>query len=275
VLWSDGAQKSRWIFLPPGKKIDTSVMDDWVFPDGTKIWKQFTVGGQVIETRLLWKMASVWTELVYRWSSDGHSARRLDDGEQNVNGTTYEIPATTHCDNCHYGREDKVLGFDLIGLGTAGAAGVRLADLVTKGLLTHAPPATKITIPEDSTGKAAKALGYLHMNCGVSCHNPLGLAGSTGLYMKLLAGQMYPEGGVGNVKELDTYTLTVGVDASDLPNGKQYKRILAGSAAESLLPLMALSRVPNAGGFAPMPPLISHQPDKTGIGAVQAWINAL
>jgi hypothetical protein len=113
------------------------------------------------------------------------------------------------------------------------------------------------------------------MNCGVSCHNPLGLAGSTGLYMKLLAGQMYPEGGVGRVKELDTYVLNVGVDASDQPNGKQYKRILAGNAAQSLLPLMALSRAPNAGAFAPMPPIISHQPDMTGIGAVQAWINAL
>jgi hypothetical protein len=275
VLWSDGAQKSRWMFLPPGKKIDTNVMDDWVFPDGTKIWKQFTVGGQVVETRLLWKMASGWIDLVYRWSSDGHSARRLDDGEKNVNGTTYEIPATTQCDNCHWGRGDKVLGFDLIGLGTAGASGVRLADLVTRGLLTRAPPATKIAIPEDATGKAAKALGYLHMNCGVSCHNPLGLAGSTGLYMKLLVGQMYPEGGAGRVKELDTYVSSVGVDASDQPNGVQYKRILAGNAAQSLLPLMALARAPNAGAFAPMPPIISHQPDTTGIGVVQAWINAL
>ncbi len=29
--------------------------DDWVFPNGTKIWKSFTLNGQLIETRLIWK----------------------------------------------------------------------------------------------------------------------------------------------------------------------------------------------------------------------------
>ena len=41
-LWSDGASKRRWISLPPGTRIDTSDMDSWQFPEGTKLWKEFS-----------------------------------------------------------------------------------------------------------------------------------------------------------------------------------------------------------------------------------------
>src|SRR5687767_4958187 len=44
-LWSDGAEKRRWILLPEGERIDTSNMDDWVFPVGTKLWKEFSRDG--------------------------------------------------------------------------------------------------------------------------------------------------------------------------------------------------------------------------------------
>src|SRR4051812_905898 len=35
-LWSDGASKRRWLSLPEGSRIDSSNMDDWVFPVGSK-----------------------------------------------------------------------------------------------------------------------------------------------------------------------------------------------------------------------------------------------
>src|SRR5690349_12344978 len=38
-LWSDGADKARFLLLPAGTTIDTSDMDNWVFPVGTKAWK--------------------------------------------------------------------------------------------------------------------------------------------------------------------------------------------------------------------------------------------
>jgi hypothetical protein len=40
-LWSDGASKRRWILLPPGRSIDASDPDAWVFPVGTRLWKEF------------------------------------------------------------------------------------------------------------------------------------------------------------------------------------------------------------------------------------------
>src|SRR5512137_3035620 len=49
-LWSDGAAKRRWIRLPPGATIDASDPDEWDFPVGTRVWKEFTFGRKV-ETR--------------------------------------------------------------------------------------------------------------------------------------------------------------------------------------------------------------------------------
>src|SRR5688500_4148724 len=41
-LYSDGATKRRWIYLPAGAKITTTNNDHWEFPVGTKLWKEFT-----------------------------------------------------------------------------------------------------------------------------------------------------------------------------------------------------------------------------------------
>ncbi len=276
VFWSDGAVKSRWLELPAGATIDTTDMDNWVFPVGTKVWKQFTVDGQIIETRLIWKTSSAgWTYLDYLWSADGSSARRFDDGETNVNGTTYEVPSTSVCQQCHGGRTDAVLGIDLPGAGLASAQGVTLATLAADGRLSKAPPQTTIAIPEDSTKKAAAALGWLHVNCGSSCHNTSGRATATQLYMKLLASQLYAsDGGPAQVTGLDAYTTAVNVMGKVMPHGAVYERIAPGDSAHSLLPLMALSRDPDS-GFLPMPPLVSHIPDIDGEAPLSAWIDAL
>ncbi len=276
VFWSDGAVKLRWMYLPPGSTIDTTDMDNWVFPIGTKIWKQFALNGQIVETRLIWKTSSEWTFLDYRWSADGSSAQRFDDGQTNVNGTTYEIPSTEVCFQCHAGRKDSVLGVDLIGLGAPGAQGITLATLAGQGRFTQAPKSLNVTIPEDSTQKAAAALGFLHVNCGSSCHNVAAAATASHLYMKLLASELYPsDGGPVKVSQLDTYTTTVGVTAASMPNGMFYLRIAPGDSAHSLVPLMALSRDIDAGDFSPMPPLVSHIPDDAGVALVNAWIDAL
>ena len=44
-LYTDGAVKSRWIYLPPGQQIDASEPDQWVFPVGTRIFKEFAFAG--------------------------------------------------------------------------------------------------------------------------------------------------------------------------------------------------------------------------------------
>jgi hypothetical protein len=46
-LWSDGATKRRWIYLPPGTAIDASDPDHWIFPIGTHLFKEFSLGTRV------------------------------------------------------------------------------------------------------------------------------------------------------------------------------------------------------------------------------------
>jgi hypothetical protein len=49
-LWSDGAEKQRWIELPSHTQIDISNPNEWVFPVGTKLFKEFRVNGRRVET---------------------------------------------------------------------------------------------------------------------------------------------------------------------------------------------------------------------------------
>ena len=63
-LWSDGASKRRWIYLPAGTTIDAADAYEWNFPVGTKLWKEFAFGGRRVETRFLWKTsATEWASV--------------------------------------------------------------------------------------------------------------------------------------------------------------------------------------------------------------------
>src|SRR5262245_15290995 len=56
-LWSDGAAKRRWMRLPPGTRIDTSDAEHWRFPVGTRFFKEFSLDGVLLETRLIERVA--------------------------------------------------------------------------------------------------------------------------------------------------------------------------------------------------------------------------
>src|SRR5512134_1158853 len=71
-LWSDAATKRRWISLPAGMQIDTADMDYWLFPIGTKIWKEFTRGPTRVETRLIEKTGPLpddWVMTPFIWNA--------------------------------------------------------------------------------------------------------------------------------------------------------------------------------------------------------------
>jgi hypothetical protein len=276
VLWSDGAGKQRWIYLPPGSKIDNSNLDDWVFPVGTKVWKEFRLGSQRIETRMFTKLAaSSWNWTTYVWSSDESSAVKNDTGKQAINGTTYEIPNHGQCQQCHNGSLDNILGFSALGLGSANAQGVTLATLKQNASLQVDMPST-VDIPEDGSGLARAPLGWLHMNCGVACHNrnPSALANGTGLWLRTSAAQLVAEAGTVRTQDLDPYKTAVWVPVGISSLAAQgYYRIKPGDPGHSAIPLLDSTRGdPN---IPSMPPLISHQVDTTDVNAVKAWIQSL
>lgn len=66
-LWSDGAQKQRWMALPNGATIDVDSLGDFNFPVGTILAKHFGNGGTLIETRLLMLHQTGWNGYSYRW----------------------------------------------------------------------------------------------------------------------------------------------------------------------------------------------------------------
>jgi hypothetical protein len=269
-LWSDGAEKSRWIQLPPGASIDTSNMNEWTFPVGTKLWKEFRLAGLKVETRLTWKKtASLWVRVAYAWSLDQTSATELRAGQKNVRGTTYEIPSASDCSICHNGRLDGVLGFEAIGLSTPSATGLTMSALVAENLLTI-PPASPLVIPGTPTDVAA--LGWLHANCGTSCHSPsnYALAKDTGLFMRLDAAKL------GSVQATDTYATAVNVPSTFQPSpGAGFLRIKPKDSAHSCIPYRDGLRDPSPGDHLQMPPLATHVVDTSGLGLVMSWIDSL
>jgi hypothetical protein len=123
-LWSDGAAKRRWIHLPPGTAIDTRDPDSWVFPEGTRLWKEFVRDGTRVETRLLFKHGpepQAWTPVAYIW--DGDDARLAADGAANAAGTAHDVPSAAQCRGCHGGTRSSVLGFSAVQLPIVGEPG--------------------------------------------------------------------------------------------------------------------------------------------------------
>jgi hypothetical protein len=115
-LWADGHEKSRYRLLPAGTKIDTSDIDNWVFPIGTKAWKEFWVDRKLVETRFLWKRAGApgidsWWHVAYVWAPDGSDAIANVDGAPSALGTTHDVPSQDDCKYCHMNVRDAVIGF--------------------------------------------------------------------------------------------------------------------------------------------------------------------
>ena len=167
-LWSDGASKRRWLWLPPGAQIDTSDMDAWQFPVGTKFWKEFTRDEVRVETRLLQRQPSGWIGVAYLWQRDGTDAIAAPYGAIDAAGTPHDVPASNECDACHGGRSSYVLGFSALQLAMpAEPDSLNLDELIRLDLVSDIPPATP-RVPGNETEQAA--LGYLHANCS-HCHN--------------------------------------------------------------------------------------------------------
>ncbi len=250
----------------PGTAIDTTNMDEWVFPVGTKFWKQFVVDNVIIETRLLHKVAPAsWYATTYAWAPDGSSTTELTKGATNVIDAGYEIPSQIKCKQCHQGRADYVLGFEAVSLSSPGASGLPMATLGALHLVT-ALPASPLTIP--GTPVESAALGYLHANCGITCHNSgSGLAGSTGFFMRLNVAQL------GSVAATDT--VMTGWNIATQGFHSVPDRLARCSTQNSCVYFRMSQRdgFGDAGAGTQMPPIDTHLVDPTGVATIAAWIN--
>ncbi len=201
-LWSDGASKQRWIYLPPGTAIDASDPDIWSFPEGVKVWKEFSFGGRRVETRMIESLGGGRLAFAaYAWNADETEARLVPQGGlKNVveirPGVGHDIPGVYDCRACHVGDKEEILGFSALQLSpdrdpkaphaelpSAGMAD--LATLIRKNIIRSYPTSWASRAPRIAASTAAgrAALGYMHANCG-NCHNPSGPLESRGLILR-------------------------------------------------------------------------------------------
>lgn len=253
VLWSDGADKQRWIYLPEGSTIDSSDMDRWRFPVGTKLFKEFSLDGKRIETRLIWRVADTGNRErdtlmgSYVWNDSETEAVLAKDGATDVRGTELDVPSMDTCWRCHIGEPGHSLGFSAVQLGDVSAWPL------------SAPPPAGTTF-----GAPNAALGYLHANCG-HCHNPSGGAWSDSrMVLRLGADER-------DAMATEIVKTTVGEPLEQwLDAGFSY-RIVPGDPDHSAVVYRMSQRTMNV----QMPPLATERTDDAGIELIRSWISSL
>jgi hypothetical protein len=282
-LWTDGAEKKRWISLPPGKAIDASNPDDWVFPVGTKFWKEFAFSGKRVETRYIEKVgAKEWMYATYAWDDDQTDAVLVDkaglpDHAEIAPGIRHSLPGVEDCKSCHEGQgRDVVLGFSALQLSRdrdpnaphadrATPDMMNLDSLVARKLIVHLPASlidTPPTIHARSPIERA-VLGYLSGNCG-GCHNATDPLSSVGMFLKRSA--------VCDTATLRKEMLTVVGHFSkyQIPNFGPYDtyRVRPGDPARSAI----VNRMDTRDPYRQMPPLGSKIVDREAIILITKWI---
>ncbi len=278
-LWADTAEKDRWIYLPPGTKIDATDPNEWTFPVGTKVWKQFSrdEDGQpkVVETRLFQKVdVGFWVRTTYAWNADLTEATASSGGDMpwGTDGGIYHIPTPDECDQCHRGRTDRILGFEQVSLGLEGATGLTLSELVKEQLITPVPAQTNLTVGDDGTGAAAAPLKWLHINCGTTCHNDNSNSTAFGASMRLRLDPTLLDGR--SSVNFPSRLTTLGVVATT-PSWVGQTRIEPGDPAHSLLAELITNRGTDNPVGNQMPPIATLIIDSTDAKTVLDWISQM
>ena len=200
-LFSDYAEKFRYVWIPKGmaaKYTDAGVLD---FPVGTTIVKTFAYPAdfrapanavRAIETRLLIRKTSGWVPLTYVWNSDqseavlkragAHVAVGFVDIAGVVQQIDYAVPNTNQCKQCHLSGDTVTpIGPTAENLND----GQQLGAMAASGRLTGLPAAPPRLVRWDDAAApvAARARAYLDVNCG-HCHSRTGFASNSGLYLQ-------------------------------------------------------------------------------------------
>ncbi|MFO1142421.1 MAG: hypothetical protein U1E59_08530 [Amaricoccus sp.] len=281
-LWTDGAAKRRWISLPAGTAIDASDPENWVFPVGTRFWKEFAFGGQPVETRMIERLADgSWRYAAYAWSADGRQATLAPDtGLGNTydlgGGRSHSIPSVGDCKVCHEGRPTPIIGFSLLQLSPdrdpnglhadpPPLPGVDLSYLVRAGLLTGLPESLLATPPriEASSPVERAVLGYFNGNCG-HCHASDGKLQNVGIFLRHM-----------NADPAEAaFATTVDVPVKDPAPGQTPDAVLRvdpGHPERSAL----VQRMASRWAALQMPPLGTDLVDKDALEMVRKWIAEL
>ncbi|UVO55716.1 SO2930 family diheme c-type cytochrome [Sphingomonas sp. SUN039] len=174
-LFSDYAEKDRYLYLPPGTKATFTGEGLPELPVGAALIKTFRYGASKVETRVLLHRASGWVALPYVWQGDDAVLKRagtrvaliVDVGGQKQ-AIDYAVPNVNQCKECH------ALGDAMTPIGPK-------ARNLTPGMLGVTGGGVRLPKWGDTGAPLeARARAYLDVNCG-HCHNPKGAASNSGL----------------------------------------------------------------------------------------------
>ena len=262
-LWSDGAEKLRFVYLPAAQKALADGEGLLRLPVGAALIKTFKLRGKLIETRVLLHRAEGWVALPYVWDADQREARLTLGGKRiELTGAdgqplSYAVPNKNQCKECH-GVSGQVTP---IGPKAYNLSLAWLSALQTAGKLDRVPKlARRIPLWEhrDEAPAADAARGYLDVNCA-HCHNPQGAASNSGLYLGWL--------------ERDPIKLGIGKRpvAAGRGSGNLDFDIVPGDPAHSIL----YYRMASLEGGIAMPELGRARVDPAGLAVVERWIGRM
>ncbi|KEO90900.1 hypothetical protein EH31_07635 [Erythrobacter longus] len=187
-LFSDGAEKLRYIYVPEGAKLDADGDGLLQFPVGSAIIKTFAFGEgedqRYIETRVLLHRADGWLALPYRWNEEQTEARlalaggRVPITTPSGEKISYRIPNKNQCKACH-SVDGEVIP---IGPKARNLSAEWLSEMHDSGRLDAVPEGAN-ALPKWSDASAStdrRARAYLDVNCA-HCHRPGGGASNSGL----------------------------------------------------------------------------------------------
>jgi uncharacterized repeat protein (TIGR03806 family) len=266
-LWSDGADKKRWMAVPDGQKIKLTTDGDFDFPNGSVLVKEFSLNQKRVETRLFMRHSDGgWAGYTYEWNATGTDANLLPAGKTATVGTqTWTFPSRNECVSCHtqvaggtLGLEIQQLNYEVIYEATNRMSN-QIATLDHIGMFETSPgdPATLPLLPayDSMAPLQQRAKAYLHSNCS-NCHRPMGTGRgpqdfrfATAVGMSMLCNVDPQEGALGIAGA---------------------KLIAPGDPSKSIVSVRM--RALNANR---MPPLATRVVDATGAKLIDDWIMSL
>jgi uncharacterized repeat protein (TIGR03806 family) len=210
ALFSDYADKRRYVFVPPQMAITYKPEGAFEFPIGSVLVKTFEYHSKLsnaaspvrtLETRLLVRTQTGWDARPYIWNAAGTEATltpvggpvpvEVADASGKILSIAYRVPNQNQCKTCHLsdgkltpiGPKAANLNRDQI---YENGAENQLAHWTRIGILKGAPEPSVAPKLADfsniSLSAEARSRAWLEMNCA-HCHKPDGSASNTGLFL--------------------------------------------------------------------------------------------
>lgn len=181
-LWSDGADKQRYLALPDDSALTVGRAGDFELPPRGVLVKEFWLGDTRLETRLITRdEAGDWHAATYVWNSSQTDATHTTGGATiELDDATWLVPTNDQCFDCHTERAGISLGLEQRQMAlsmeypSTGRTADQIHTLSELGFLEGESNDEPLVPPDDDEADLeARARAYLHANCA-HCHRPGG-----------------------------------------------------------------------------------------------------